>query len=134
MIQHLTRPSSDWIREVLNLLCAVAKYQIYFLSDDGKSVTTQAGAIGKRRAQPVLDLLSSTNDHFAPGAYGRTVERQFRELIRRRDDRRERFIRAVYPLFRGPARLKGELRLVARNAVLAGFRLLGIKFPYDLNG
>ncbi|MET0540275.1 MAG: exostosin family protein [Variovorax sp.] len=73
------------------------------------------------------------DQHFSPAAFGGTMERQLRELMHTRDDGRERLIRAVYPLYRGAVELKGDLRLAARNTVLAGFRLLGAKFPYDLN-
>ncbi|WP_213954746.1 exostosin family protein [Variovorax sp. dw_954] len=73
------------------------------------------------------------NGHFSHSAFGATMERQLRDLVRHRDDGRERLIRAVYPLYRGATELKGELRLAARNTVLAGFRMLGVKFPYDLN-
>ncbi|MEJ8853711.1 exostosin family protein [Variovorax robiniae] len=71
--------------------------------------------------------------HFGPAAFGDTMERQLRDLLGRRDDGRERLIRAVYPLYRASVQLKGELRMAARNTVLAGFRMLGAKFPYDLN-
>ena len=74
------------------------------------------------------------NEHFSLVAFGSTLERQLRDLVRHRDDRRERFVHAVYPLYRGSTELKRGLRRAARNTVLAGFRTMGIKFPYDLNG
>ena len=72
-------------------------------------------------------------EHFAPASFGRTLERQLRDLLRRRVDGRERLIRALYPFYRGANDAKRQLRAAARAGVLAGYRILGRKFPYDLN-
>jgi hypothetical protein len=71
--------------------------------------------------------------HFAPATFGQTTERQLRHLVRHRNEARERLIQAFYPLYRGSREAKWRIRRQLRSAVLAGFRLLGRKFPYDLN-
>jgi Exostosin family len=71
--------------------------------------------------------------HFAQATFGPTLERQLQQLVSDRKEGRERLVRAFYPLYRGAMEAKWRLRMQLRNAVLAGFRLLGRKFPYDLN-
>jgi len=73
------------------------------------------------------------NEHFSLETFGSTLKRQLIDLVSQRDEKREHLIRTFYPLYRGATELKTDLRLSARNTVLAGFRMLGVKFPYDLN-
>ena len=73
------------------------------------------------------------DEHFSLETFGSTLKRQLTCLVSQRNDKREHLIRTFYPIYRGAAELKSDLRLGARNTVLAGFRMLGVKFPYDLN-
>jgi hypothetical protein len=73
------------------------------------------------------------NEHFGPASLGRTLEQQFRQLQKQRSTRRERLIHAIYPARHAYAQGKVVARKHLRALVLAGFRLAGRKFPYELN-
>lgn len=71
--------------------------------------------------------------HFGPDSLGRTLERQFRQLQERRSARREQLIHAIYPVRQAYTHGKVTARKHLRALVLAGFRIAGRKFPYELN-
>ena len=71
--------------------------------------------------------------HFSPETLGATLERQFRQLVEHRSDSRERIIRAIYPLRQAYGNTKAATRSHLRSMVLTSFRLMGRKFPYELN-
>ena len=73
------------------------------------------------------------NKHFGPASLGRTLEQQFRQLQSQRCDRREWLVHAIYPARQAYIHSKAIARQHLRDYVLAGFRLAGRKFPYELN-
>ncbi|HUD34957.1 MAG TPA: exostosin family protein [Variovorax sp.] len=72
-------------------------------------------------------------EHFGPKSLGRTLEQQFRQLQKQRSARREQFIHAIYPARQAYHHGKVTARKHLRALVLAGFRIAGRKFPYELN-
>jgi hypothetical protein len=72
-------------------------------------------------------------EHFDADSLGLTFERQFRQLARQRNPARERLIHAMYPARQAYVSGKAAARKHLRAFVLAGFRLTGRKFPYELN-
>ena len=71
--------------------------------------------------------------HFAVATLGDLLERQIRWLLVMRNERRERMVRAIYPLYVARRKTVHAIRTAARSLVLQGFRLLGRRFPYELN-
>lgn len=72
-------------------------------------------------------------ENFSPEALGATLERQMRQLIADRNETREQLIHLIYPVRRAFVEGKAAARMALRDAAISGFRLLGKKFPYDLN-
>jgi hypothetical protein len=72
-------------------------------------------------------------EHFDTASLGLTLERQFRQLVQQRSPGRERLIHAMYPARQAYVTGKTAARKHLRALVLAGFRVTGRKFPYELN-
>lgn len=72
-------------------------------------------------------------EHFSRVKFGATLERQIRQLIQSRSESRERLVHMIHPIRRAVTQTKAAARLQLRNLVLFGFKLLGKKFPYELN-
>jgi hypothetical protein len=73
------------------------------------------------------------DEHFGPASLGITLERQFRQLRKQRSASREAMIHAFYPARQAFTHGKVTARKHLRALVLAGFRIAGRNFPYELN-
>jgi hypothetical protein len=80
-----------------------------------------------RRAREAYEAFFSEPQH------GAMLARLIGELMAERNEARERWLRRFYPLYQSGREMGWWLRGQARRLVLGFFRLLRLRFPYQLN-
>jgi glycosyltransferase involved in cell wall biosynthesis len=71
--------------------------------------------------------------HFSESRHAPMLARFIRDLLAERNASRERWIRFIYPFYCASVGARERLRGFARNFILGFFRLVKLRFPYQLN-